>query len=241
MAPSILLLQARRPGDAIAAAERASFAAAAGVSPDAVEPWDLLEGPPSRRQVARHDAVFVGGAGEYYVSKGNLPQMDRTGDALAEIAESGPPLFASCFGFQLLIRALGGEIVHDPERVEVGTFELELTEAGRSDPLLGSLPARFLAQMGRKDRAETLPPGIPSLASSQRCRYQAIRIPGRSAWATQFHPELDRETNRDRYVAYLEGYAGVLDDEERRRVEDGFRDSPESTTLLKRFVELTLG
>ncbi len=39
------------------------------------------------------------------------------------------------------IDALGGDVIHDPDNTEVGTFEVELTDAGRQDPLFGDLPA----------------------------------------------------------------------------------------------------
>ena len=67
------------------------------------------------------------------------------------------PAFASCWGFQALARALGGEVVTDLVRAEVGTFEIQLTAAGRSDPLFGPLGERFLAQLGHQDVVTRLP------------------------------------------------------------------------------------
>ncbi len=218
--------------------ERRSFAAKAKLELDSFVPHDLLEGPPSLRQVRSFDALMVGGSGDYYVSKENLPSFPALLDLLREVVEAGHPTFASCFGFQLLVKALDGEIVHDPEHIEVGTYELTLTDEGVEDPLFGSLPPTFRAQIGRKDRAGRLPPEAINLASSMRCPLHALRIPDKPVWATQFHPELDREENRARFLNYLEGYGGIMTPEERRQTLERFDESPETQELIPRFLKL---
>jgi GMP synthase (glutamine-hydrolysing) len=100
------------------------------------------------------------------------------------------------------------------------------------------MPERFMAQMGHKDRATRVGDGVPNLAASERSPYQALRIPGKPIWATQFHPELDRETNLDRYRYYLEGYSVYLDDEERSQAFARFQEGPESARLLRAFLDL---
>ena len=75
-----------------------------------------------------------------------------------------------------LVRALDGEVIHDPDNTEVGTYELTLTAEGRADELFGGLPDRFLAQMGHKERAFRYPAGIPNLASSERSPLQALPV-----------------------------------------------------------------
>ncbi len=233
----ILLLQARNAADPMRVHEHGCFAARTGLPAEAIEPHDLCEGPPSLSSLRGYDAMMVGGSGDFYVSKGNLPHFEAYLDFLREVAELGHPTFASCFGFQSLVRALGGELVYDPASTEVGTFELELTEQGKIDPLLGKLPARFDAQMGHKDRAASLADGVVHLASSRLCTFQALRIPGKPIWATQFHPELDRQTNLDRYRRYLANY-GPRSAAEQAAAEAGFRESPDSSGLLTDFLDL---
>lgn len=206
-----------------------------------IVPHDLLSGPPSMTTIRGHDAVMVGGSGDYYVSKRTLPHFPAQLDLLAEVAEQGFPMFASCFGFQILVEALGGQIIHDPENVEVGTYEVDLTESGRRDPLLGALPPRFAAQLGRKDRAERLPDGVVHLASSERSPYQSFRIPRRPIWATQFHPELNLESNRLRFERYLKGYSEHMSESERQQARARFRDSPHTREILPSFLRLVFG
>jgi GMP synthase (glutamine-hydrolysing) len=236
--PKILLLQARNADDPMAAHEHKCFVGQTGLPEGKVVVHDLCAGPPSLTKVRGHDAVMVGGSGDYYVSDRNLPRFEAFLDLLREIVAARHPTFASCFGYQSLVAALGGAVARDVSNTEVGTYVLTLTTDGRADELFGELPDRFNAQLGRKDRAVRLPEGIPNLASSQACPFQALRVPGASIWATQFHPELDRATNADRYLHYLEGYAAHMSDEDRANALDRFRDSPETSGLLRRFVEL---
>jgi GMP synthase (glutamine-hydrolysing) len=234
----ILLLQARNPDDLVRAEERQSFAAKAGLALEQIVPYDLLAGPPTPAQLRPYDALMVGGSGDYYVSKQNLPDFERLMALLQEVVVQGQPMFASCFGFQLLVKALGGEIVYDAAGTEVGTYELTLTEGGRQDELLGNLPPRFMAQLGRKDRATSLPPGCSHLAASQRAPFQALRIPGQPIWATQFHPELSGRENRLRFDRYRKGYGSVMSPAEQQSVLDRFQPSPETERLISRFLDL---
>jgi len=238
MTPKILLLQARNHGDLSKEEERQSFADRAGLDVAQFIPYDLLTAPPSLKEVRRFDALMVGGSGDYYVSKGNLPHFAEVLNLLQEVTAQGHPTFASCFGFQLMVQALGGEIIYDPSTVDVGTFELSLTEAGQEDELLGILPRKFPAQLGRKDRATRLPEGALHLASSERIPYQALRIPGKPIWAAQFHPELSEEDNRLRFIRYQTGYGSVMSEEEQEKTLDRFGPSPATEKLIARFLEV---
>lgn len=237
----VLLLQARAIDDPARLEEVESFARRAELPMEAFTPHNLLDGPPARSVSVNFDAIFIGGSGEYYVSNRDLPHQELFFGELREWVALKRPLFASCFGFQCLVEALGGAIVYDPEVMEVGTHELELTEAGKQDELIGTLPPRFGAQMGHKDRAERLPEGIPNLASSPQSPFQAFRIPGAPIWATQFHPELDWQTNKGRLLRYAEGYSSHMAPDEFQATLRAFRPSPESNRLLVRFLRLVFG
>ncbi len=241
MSPKILLLQARNPDDTAKYEERESFAKRAGLEVEQFVPHDLLSGPPPIKKVRSYDAIMVGGSGDYYVSKKNLPKFTETLDLLREVVAQSHPTFASCFGFQLLAKALGGEVILDSPHTEVGTYSAWLTDAGKNDELLGSLPAQFSAQLGRKDRASQLPDTCIHLAASKRCPYQAFRVQGKPIWATQFHPELNRADNLARFVRYQKGYGAVMSKDEQDAAFNRFQDSPETETLIPRFLKLVFG
>lgn len=237
----ILLLQARHEDDPARAEERASFATRAGLELEQFIPHDLLQGPPTLEQVRRYDALMVGGSGDYTVSKWNLPQQAALLELLTEVVALGHPTFASCFGFHLLVEALGGEIIHDPERLEVGTYPLTLTAEGRRDELFRILPLTFCAQLGHKDRALHLPPGAANLAASELAPQQAFRLSGKPIWATQFHPELSGMDNRLRFERYARVYADVYTPSELQTVRDRFAESAEAERLIPRFLKLVFG
>ena len=238
MPPRILLLQARHAADAARHEERTSFARAAGVPEADVIPFDLLTEKLTVANVRRYDVLMAGGSGDYYVSKGNLPNSQMVLDVLAEVVALGRPTFASCFGFQLIVKALGGEITYAPAHTEVGTFPVTLTETGRSDALFGALPNTFRAQLGRKDRATRLPDSLLHLAGSENAPYQALRVPGRPIWATQFHPELTKEENLARFRRYMSGYASTMPAEALAATLRRFDHSPEANGLIGRFMQI---
>ena len=237
----ILLLQARNLDDPAKAEERASFAQKANIPLSCFITHDLLDGPPTLEQVLQYDALMIGGSGDYNVSDRSLPYIENTCALLRDVVEMGHPTFASCFGFQMLVEALGGEIVRDADSMEIGAYNVTLTPAGRSDELFGTLPAVFPAQFGHKERAERLPDSVVNLGSTELCAYQAIRVPGKPIWATQFHPELSGEENRQRFSRYAEMYVGLVGQAEYDRILARFSDSPETEELIPRFIKMIVG
>jgi len=236
VSPSFLLLQARVQGDPMAHHEHVCFADALEVPLEQVVAFDLLSGPPSDDVLRTIDMVLVGGSGSFSTLDDH-PWLKAFLDWLGDVVVArSVPTFASCFGFQALVRAGGGRIVKDPQRAEVGTFEITLTEAGHSDPLLGPYAPSFQAQLGHKDRATHLPPCMLHLASSELVPYQAFRIEGSTIFATQFHPELDRAANEYRYRAYRDAYRGSSADDD-DGVLQNMRESPEATALLRSWVD----
>lgn len=239
--PRFVLLQARRAEDPEREAERRLFAQRLGIDEDRVIGHNLVEGVPDLAFLHSHDAILVGGSGDFYVSDGRFPEQAQLFDVLREVVDGPTPIFGSCFGFQMLTAALGGEVIHDPSQMELGTYTVELTREGLRDELFSALPISFPAQLGRKDRALRLPEGATHLASSERCPFQAFRYGDRPVWATQFHPELDAATNLRRFRVYVESYEGYLEEAERVEIESRFHESPATAVLLPRFLDLIVG
>ncbi len=229
------LLQARTADEPVREEELRAFAERLSISPTQIEPFDLLEGGTSLLRVTEGvDAVLVGGSGKFSVTD-PVDWLEPFFDTLGELVDAQFPTFASCFGFQGLCIALGSMVASDPDGSEVGTYRVSLTPEGRADPLFSALPDTFEAQMGHKDRAFSVPRGAVHLASSPRCPVQALRV-GSSVYATQFHPELTRGDNRQRFERYYVEYSRSFGAAEAERMLDAFRDSPEASSLLGRFA-----
>jgi GMP synthase (glutamine-hydrolysing) len=231
------LLQARIAGDPVREEEQLAFAARLEVDPPAIVPFDLLTEEINLQTVTEGvDAVLVGGSGAYSVLHDEV-WLRQFIDVMGAIAEAGFPTFASCFGFQAMVLALGGEIRSDKGGAEVGSFEVFLADAGFEDPLFRHLPERFVAQQGHKVHASRIPTQTVNLARSKRCAYQAIRVVGKPVYATQFHAELTREDNLTRFRRYFDMYSNAYGSSRAHEMLDAFRPSPEANGLLRRFRE----
>ncbi len=228
----------------MAAQEVRCFAKALTCDPSSIEVLDLLSTAPSRAKIDQVDMLLLGGSGHHSAASESAEPsrlasqcqwLDRTLDCLREIHRFAKPTFASCWGFQAMARALGGKCIHDPANAELGTVEISLTDAGRADPILGSMPLTFLAQGGHEDHVVALPSDAVLLASSAVISEQAFRFIDRPIYCTQFHPELDRGSFLERvaaYPEYVERIAGITYDHFTLRVQE----VPEANTLLRRFV-----
>ena len=194
-----------------------------------------MGGVPGPAELDQGELLLVGGAGDFSTLDDH-PWIRSFFDFLSTVViPQKIPTFASCFGFQSIVRAGGAEVIKDPSRAEVGTFPIDVTEAGGRDSLFGPIAGGFPAQLGHKDHATALPSGCIHLAGSERSPFQALRIEGTHIVATQFHPELDRAANLYRYQTYRAAYAGSSADND-AEVTDGLIDSPEATALLPRWA-----
>ena len=241
MAPSfdrlrVRLIQIRDKPDVIAEEQR-SFLARTGLRPEQQAVTSALRDPLAPALLDGVDAVMIGGAGAYSVTE-TYAWTQSLIDLCHACADREMPLFGSCWGHQFIGRAFGGEVVHDPERSEMGTVEVELTDEGKADALMGSLPERFASQAGHQDRVAVLPPQAVELAANERAPYQAIRLRGTGIYGTQFHSELDAETERQRLVAYRSHYPEMQDDAVFEQALGAVRPSPHADDLLRRWLVL---
>lgn len=229
---SFCLLQIRNAADPVKGHEFDCFVRRLEVAPEQVTSVDVLTDALDEGLYEQYDAVLIGGSGEYSVLD-RVDPIQRLLRFVGETAERGFPTFGSCFGFQAMSLALGGEVVHDPVRAEVGTYEVGLTDHGPRDELFGRLPVRFAAQQGHKDHVTRLPSSARHLANSSRSEFQAARFGDELVWATQFHPELTLEDNRQRVFIYQERYVDRLDE-----VLDMLRPSHDTHGLLACFADI---
>jgi GMP synthase (glutamine-hydrolysing) len=237
----ILLLHARDPDDPSLTHEYECFVARSGEPADSFVQLNLTTHTPLGPELFDGvDCVMVGGSGAYSLTKGGADWFEPMLELMREIVARRVPLFASCFGFQALVVAMGGELRADPERAELGTYALTLTDAGRADPLFSELPDTFDVQLGHNDSVVSLPDGLVNLASTERCLYQSVRVPGAPIYATQFHPELTDKDNILRYMRYLEHYIrpGETIEDARHRAYSMHRPSPDANAMIRRFLSL---
>lgn len=234
-----LLLQVRNPDDRMRKQELACFARVLSCPIDRIQPWDLLTSTPIPLDLERFDMVLLGGSGHYSATS-QQPWIDPVLDCLRDIHQRSKPTFASCWGFQAMARALGGQVIHDLEKAELGTHVLKLSAAGGVDPIFAPLGTNFSGQMGHEDRVVQLPPDAVLLASTNLVDNQAYRFKDKPIYCTQFHPELNRDDLMGRlrhYPEYVQRIRGITLEE----FAESLCDTPETERILPRFVAHVFG
>jgi GMP synthase (glutamine-hydrolysing) len=183
-----------------------------------------------------YDAFFIGGAGEYSAAE-DYVWMNFVLDLIRDAYDRHLPTFGSCWGHQLIARALGGRVEHDADRAEMGCHHVDLTEAGKADILFRDFPPSFMANMGHHDRVVELPDCAIELANNRTQPNEAFRIKDRPMYGTQFHSELDAHRERERLIRYRQYYLEQLPSEEMfQAVLHGLRETTEVDHLMFDFL-----
>jgi len=108
--------------------------------------------------------------------------------AIERMLEQGKPVLGICLGAQLLAHVLGAP-VRRHHRPEIGWHSMDITEAGRNDPVLAPLGERTQVFQWHRYSFE-VPAGATHLARTDSCEQQAFRY-GDNAYGFQFHLEMD--------------------------------------------------
>lgn len=229
-----LLLQVRNPDDNMRENEVHCFSRALHSPRESIRVFDLIGSVPTADDLDAADVVLLGGSGDYSVAKGG-PWLEAALETMRGLIEASKPTFASCWGFQAMARAMGGEVVTDHSLAEVGTIWLEPTPEGRQDPVFGPLGERFRVHIGHQDIVIRLPEGATLLASSDRVANEAFRFEGKPIYCTQFHPELGRDDLVARVRAYPE-YLPLTGSKTMDEFEEATPHIPETQAILDRFI-----
>jgi GMP synthase (glutamine-hydrolysing) len=126
----------------------------------------------------------------------NVDEVERYPYLLAQrqlmrrAVDAGLPVLGICLGAQMLARALDARVYRAPVR-ELGFKPVMVTEAGRTDPLIGAFHSGDRVFQWHEDTFD-LPEGAELLVAGDDVMVQAFRM-GRTAWAVQFHFEVDAE------------------------------------------------
>ncbi len=199
----ILVVQSRTTEDSIER-ERGNYERAVGgaahlsfiSSVDEKLSWTTPE-----QLLAEYDGVIFGGSSDFDFHGGrpendparlmSLIILSRAKNIVSYAFEKGLPILGVCFGHQIIGNMHQGMVTNDREQSKMGSYEVTLTEAGKSDALFKHLPATFYAQYAHKDSVTNLPEGAELLASGDGCRFSALKY-GEKIYTTQFHPEMSK-------------------------------------------------
>lgn len=137
----------------------------------------------------------------------NSPWMQFGASLIREAICQQVPFLGVCFGHQLLGIATGSDVGPNPRGREMGTVEVDLSPSAQ-DPLLGSMPRRFAAQVSHVDVIRVPSAALKVVGTSGHDPCHVVRA-GETAWGVQFHPEFDEAVSR----MYIETRTDALERE----------------------------
>ena len=207
-----LLIQARNTPD-MEVQEQECFVERTRLERSQMVSFNLAHSDISEISLSDFDVLFIGGAGEYSAGA-DYPWMNQLLELVQTAYTRRLPTFGSCWGHQVIARALGGTVVNDPDLSEMGCLSITLTEAGEKDKLFSDFPTSFMANMGHHDRVTELPNNAIQLAVSESQPNEAFRMLDAPMYGTQFHSELDAQRERERLIRYRPLYKAALPTEE---------------------------
>jgi len=144
----------------------------------------------------------------------------------------GVKLLGSCFGHQMLARALSGPaFVRRTPTPEFGWIEVRKTGGGARDPLTQALPDRCHVYTSHFDEVFPLPPGWERVADTADCTCAVVRRASGGAWGVQPHPEIGLEEGLALQASYLETMP-----ERRKVLEAGWHAAPRDDRIAAALV-----
>lgn len=117
------------------------------------------------------------------------PYYPRLHRMVRRFHDAARPILGICLGSQIIARSFGKPVYRN-KVTEIGFCNVRLTEAGRSDPMFAGFGDAVRPMQWHEDTFD-MPDEAVRLAENDDCANQAYRI-GRSTYAFQFHPEVDR-------------------------------------------------
>jgi GMP synthase (glutamine-hydrolysing) len=133
------------------------------------------------KQLKPSGVILSGGPCSVYDS--DAPHSDPA------LFELGLPILGICYGAQLMIQQLGGE-VESADKHEFGKAELTVTYTAGLFAGLQLGGVKHQVWMSHGDRVEVVPEGFEATAESSNSPYAALRHKEKPFFAVQFHPEV---------------------------------------------------
>ncbi|GAA3764095.1 glutamine-hydrolyzing GMP synthase [Microbacterium kribbense] len=150
---------------------------------------------------AKNPVALILSGGPSSVYEAGAPQLDPA------VFELGVPTLGICYGFQVMAKALGGEVANTGLR-EYGATAAMI--AGDGGVLLGGQPAAQNVWMSHGDQVSQAPAGFEVLAKTPATPVAAFGDAQRCFYGVQWHPEV-RHTDHGQEVIenFLHKAAGL--------------------------------
>lgn len=134
--------------------------------------------------------ILSGGPSSVYSKKS--PTIDTS------IFKLGIPILGICYGFQLMAKLLGGEVVEGKK--EYGPATLKLKVKSQKSKVTKGLPNSFIVWMSHGDEIRKLPKGFEVLGSTSHLPFGLTQNPMENYYGLLFHPEVEHTENGEKIL-----------------------------------------
>ena len=153
---------------------------------------------------AQNPVALILSGGPSSVYEEGAPSLD------SGIFDLGIPTLGICYGFQVMARALGGEVANTGLR-EYGATDAALT--GDGGVLLGGQPDTQNVWMSHGDQVARAPEGFEVLASTEATPVAAFGSAEKCFYGVQWHPEVKHSDHGQEVIEnFLHKAAGLAAD-----------------------------
>jgi GMP synthase (glutamine-hydrolysing) len=140
------------------------------------------------QNIDSYDALIVLGGEQNAIDDEEYPYLPALAALMRRFGDADRSVLGICLGSQVLARGYGSENLLGAAR-EFAWTDVDVSDAGRDDPLFAELGERFTTFEWHSDTF-ALPEGAVRLASTPAVPNQCFRV-GRAVYGTQFHFEAD--------------------------------------------------
>ncbi|TGL57363.1 glutamine-hydrolyzing GMP synthase [Leptospira ognonensis] len=121
--------------------------------------------------------------------------------------ELNKPILGICYGHQLLMQKLGGEVISSNSK-EYGPASLHLLR-NESSLLTAGVNDQTIVWMSHGDEVTKLPPGFSVKGESEHCRYAFVSNETEKKYGIQFHPEVTHSIEGGKILSNFIEICGV--------------------------------
>ncbi|MCR2021759.1 glutamine-hydrolyzing GMP synthase, partial [Blautia pseudococcoides] len=130
------------------------------------------------KEIQPKGIIFTGGPNSVYLE--DSPTYTK------EIFELGIPVLGICYGAQLMMHLLGGQVGTAPVR-EYGKIEVTVEQSSK---MFENVSEKTICWMSHNDYIGKEAPGFEIIAHTSDCPVAAVQNPDKNLYAVQFHPEV---------------------------------------------------
>jgi len=169
-----------------------NVAGAGKVKIEVVNP--ILQGGLDVIDLEKYSGVIISGSITPYCTK--VAWVSEVADFINRVRSyRSLPLLAICMAHELVAHIYGGKVRPPGSKKELGTIDLNLSDAGMKSDLFRGFPKKFKMLAAHSRDVIQLPDGAIALVYNKRSKYQAFKLD--NLFCVQFHAEVDALTLRN--------------------------------------------